>query len=505
MSPEDPISMRFTPYWEGLRAVAWLVLTVAAVFLLIASHIYAWHTPWFEQRFTPTLAIAHGLPVYHLLTSGPLLGCMYAPLSYLAFLPAVAVPNLWVMFAAGSLTSTVLVLLPLFLSILFLVRKCGVSGGGARSLFLFGFAAVVFLPPLNYVATMVSADAPAICLMALSLLLLDWNLDRPRWTVAVFSSLALVLSVGCKQNMIVPAVVILAAVFFFFPRPFAWRYLWLSAIWTLCVAGIVRAVFGDWRSIYLNTVVLPALTPVIRSKYLYGAYSMYEYSAALLLAMAGAGVVWFLAPAEADGVKPRPRRFILVFFAVTAALVLPSIRNYAVIGGEINAFSHALYFLLLGAILTIAELTILLKSDARSIKALKFWILVSAYLLCASGLPMLFDRARVAIMRRTPAAMEAYRYDKKNPGEVYFPSNSMAVYLAEGKLYETDWGVMNPDLAGHPLGRQDIFRYLPDGARYIASPRDFAWVDHLSSHVAPHYIQVDLPGLEDFSVYRLER
>ena len=271
------------------------------------------------------------------------------------------------------------------------------------------------------------------------------------------------------------------------------------------MAGIVRAVFGNWRAIYFNTVVLPALTTVIRSKYLYGAYSMYEYSAALLLALAGAGVVWFLAPAGADSIKPRPRTFILVFFAVTAALVLPSIRNYAVVGGEINAFSHALYFLLLGAILTISELTILLKFDARSIKALNFWIIVSAYLLCASGVPMLFDRPRIAMMRRTPAAMEAYRYDKKNPGEVYFPSNSMAVYLAEGKLYETDWGVMNPDLAGHPLSRQDIFRYLPDEARYIASPRDFAWVDHLSPHVAPHYIQVDLPGLEDFSVYRLEK
>jgi hypothetical protein len=81
----------------------------------------------------------------------------------------------------------------------------------------------------------------------------------------------------------------------------------------------------------------------------------------------------------------------------------------------------------------------------------------------------------------------------------------MAVYLAEGKLYETDWGVMNPDLAGRSPSREEIFRYLPSGARYIASPRDFPGVDHLSPHVAPHYVPVNVPGLEDFWVYRLEK
>jgi hypothetical protein len=128
-----------------------------------------------------------------------------------------------------------------------------------------------------------------------------------------------------------------------------------------------------------------------------------------------------------------------------------------------------------------------------------------ALLLLASGMPMRFTWQEIALMQRTPPAVEAYKYDKQHPGEVYFPSNSVATYLAEGKFYETDWGILNLAVAGQSLRREDVFRYLPTQAEYLAVPKGFLPLYFLTPLITPHLIAAQVPGLENFSVYRLER
>ena len=50
-------------------------------------------------------------------------------------------------------------------------------------------------------------------------------------------------------------------------------------------------------------------------------------------------------------------RFFFAFFAVAAVMAPVSIRTYAVVGGDVNSFSHSIYFLLLGTILAAADLS----------------------------------------------------------------------------------------------------------------------------------------------------
>jgi hypothetical protein len=487
-----------------IRAVATAVLILSAVSLLGASYFYVWHVPWFEQRVIPTIAIAHGQSIYHMPESGPLIGCTYAPLSYLAFLPIAVFRNIWAIFAAGSLMATCYLLLPIYLALRHLVGRGGLRRSDGRFLLLFGFAAIAFLRPLNYVATIASADSPAICLMALSLLLLFWNLERPRSTTAALSSLAMVASVGCKQNMLIAAVAVVAAVFYGFSRRFAWRYLALSVLWTALLLGIVVAIYGDLHVVYFNNISIPSHIPVEKRNFFFGGYQMYEYSGLLLIFLAGMGILHSFSSARAAWFQARPR-FILVFFAVALAMAPVSIRTYSVVGGDVNSFSHSVYFLLLGTILATANLIVSARADEQMAKALELWMISGALLLLASGMPMRFTWQEIALMQRTPPAVEAYRYDRQHPGEVYFPSNSVATYLAEGKFYETDWGVLNLAVAGQSLHRQDVFRYLPTQAKYLAVPKGFLPLYFLTPLIAPHLIPADLPGLANFSVYLLER
>jgi hypothetical protein len=487
-----------------IRAAASAILILSAVSVLGASYFYVWHVPWFEQRIIPTIALAHGQSIYHMPTSGPLIGCTYAPLSYLAFLPLTAFQNLWMIFAAGSLMTTSFLLLPLCLVIRRLVRTGGLRRSDGRLLLLFGFVAIVFLRPLNYVATIVSADSPAICLMALSLLVLYWNLERPRWTTAALSSGALAASIGCKQNMVVAAVVVVVAVFYFFGRRFAWRYLVLTIFWGALLLGITAAIYGDLRVVYFNNVTIPSHIPVEKGNLFFGSYQMYEYSAALMLFLAGMGILRFHSSAGAESLQARPR-FALAFFAVAAAMAPVSIRTYAVVGGDVNSFSHSIYFLLLGTILVTADFIVSAGPEGRMAKTLEMWTISGALLLLASGMPLQFNRQAIVIMHRTPVSVEAYRYDKKYPGEVYFPSNSVATYLVEGKFYETDWGVLNLAVAGQSPKREDVFRYLPSEAKYLAVPKDFLPPYYLFPLITPHLIHAKVAGLENFSVYLLER
>ncbi len=488
--------------WMWPRVLASILLTLAALGFLACSYVDAWHTPWLEQRIVPTIALAHGLSIYHMPGSGPLIGTTYAPLSYLVFLPIAVFSHVLPVFAAGSLLSTFLMLLPLALALGFQVKGNRLSRSDAWLLFVFGFVALVFLRPFNYVVSMVDSDAPAICFMTLSLLILYWKLEAPSRAMPAWSSLLLVLSIGCKQNMLVAGIVVLLTTVYFFGRAVAVRYVAWTILWGVCALGTVAAIYGNLRVVYFNNVTVPTHIHVEKGSLVFGTYDTYQYGAALVLFLVGVCLIWFLSAAEA---RPRSGRFLLAFFAVAAVMVPVSIRTYAIVGGDANAFSHALYFLLVGSILTAAELIAALGRQPRPVAALRCWTIAAAFLLLASGAPMRFDRARIQLMRETPAALAAYRYDLQHPGEVYFPSNSVATYLAEGRLYETDWGVLNLTVAGQALNRQDVLRYLPPDAKYLAVPRGIVQPEYLYPFFSPHRIPAKVPGLENFWVYLLER
>ena len=488
----------------NFRLIASAILLLSSALMLGASYLEAWHAPWFEQRLLPSVVLAHGQRVYHMPGSGPLIGCTYAPFSYLAFVPTAVLHNVLLMFAASSLLATALVMLPLFLAI-WHFKRGGLHRAESRMLLLFAFAAVAFLRPLNYITAYVTADSPAICLMALALLVLYWNRERQKWTVAALSSLCLAASVGCKQNMLVAALVILIGVFIFFSRRFFRAYLVFAAVWSALALVAAVAIYGDLRVIYFNNVTVPRHFPSAKAQLFLGAYQVYQYGAFLVFFVAGAALICAISSSGIHEWRAPTHRFRWTFFAVAAALIPSSVATYAALGGDANSYSHFLYFLLLGGIVTVAELMAATPAEADLRSNLGLWTMACGLLLLASGLPLRFDPARIGVMRQVPPALRAYRYDRLNPGEVYFPSNTIAVYMAEKNLYQSDWGMFNLIAAGEPLDRNELFRYVPEKAKYFAFPKGVMPPYYLFPFFAPHLIPAQVEGLDGFNVYLLER
>jgi hypothetical protein len=67
--------------------------------------------------------------------------------------------------------------------------------------------------------------------------------------------------------------------------------------------------------------------------------------------------------------------------------------------------------------------------------------------------------------------------------------------------------VENLEIAGQQLTREELLKYIPEKARYIATPRDYFLEDpsHLIPFVAPHRLFASVPALDGFVVFRIER
>jgi hypothetical protein len=491
----------------SLPLIALCLITALLAFTLLAcGYLEAWHMPYFEQRYASTLALAHGQTIYQTRPSAPLFCAIYGPLSYVAFLPATLLPSVMTIFVAGSLLATAFLVVPFAFAAYSFAKTRDLILLDWGPLVLLALTAVGSLHTLNYVASHVTADSPAIGLMALAALLLYFHREQPRWTIAAWSSLATVLSIGCKQNMIIGGFVIALGVWFCFPRRFWWTFIAWIAAFSLAAVGAVIAIYHDLGAIYFNNVVIPSRYPVIVANLFPGTYRLFESTAVLLLTFTGMSLIWFLTKGSQKW--PRVSPFILTFFGISAALALPSIRIYAASGGDVNDFAHATYFLLMGVFVAGGEVIVLNRSQPQAVSAMRILTVVAALTLLGAGLPTRYTAEWKEKMRQTPAAVQAYEYCKRNPGHVYFPYNTIGVYFAERKFYHTEWGVMIPVVAGERFTREEIFKYIPENAQYLALPRGYI-PDHRGMLgallVARDAAPVNIAGLEAFDVYPIER
>ena len=477
--------------------------------LLICGYLEAWHTPWFEERYAPTIAIAHGFQIYHVPPDGPLIVCLYAPLSYLTFLPAAFLPTIQAVFAGGSFLATAFLAIPFALVAWYFAKEYRLKLSEWGPLLLVPFTAIASLRSLSYIATFVTSDAPSTCLMAISIWLLYRGSRRgaqPTAKTAIYSSLALALSLGCKQNMVFGAVTLIAAAFYFFGRKFGRLYLAYTAIFGVLALGLVVAIFHDIRAIYFNSVLIGLRYTVVKANLFPGTYRFFANAAVLGLILIAMWLVLFLT----KGSEPRLQdsRRILIFFLVAGVIGLSDIRFYAVRGGDVNDLSHGLYIFILGLVATGFEFLLLTRSNPKATLALRIIAVAGALALVGSGLPTRYDAAWKAKMRHTPSGITAYEFDKEHPGQVYFPFNPISVYLAEHRFYTTEWGVVNLWLAYQQFTPQELLKFAPENARYVAAPRDYNTDDQgvLIPYIAPHRLKATVPGLEkNFIVYSIER
>ncbi len=495
--------------YDFVLVLASAITVLLGLTLLICGYLEAWHAPWFEERLAPTIAIAHGFQIYRVPPDGPLMVCLYAPLSYLTFLPAAFLPTLQSVFAGGSFLATAFLAIPFALVARYFVKEYGFTLSQWGPLLLVPFTAIAALRPLSYIATFVAADAPSTCLMAISIWLLyrgSRGGAQPTAKTAIYSSLALALSLGCKQNMVFGAVTLIAVAFYFFGRKFGRLYLAYTAIFGLLALGLVVAVFHDIRAIYFNSVLIGLRYTIVKANLFPGAYRLFENASVLGLILIAMWLVLFLT----KGSEPRLQdsRPILIFFLVAGVIGLSDIRFYAVRGGDVNDLSHGLYVFILGLVVAGFELLVLTRSNPKATLALRIIAVAGALALIGSGLPTRYDAAWKLKVRHTPSGVAAYEFDKANPGQVYFPFNPVSVYMAEHRFYTTEWGVVNLWLAYQSFTPREILKFIPEHARYVAMPRDYMEDDAgvVIPYVAPHLVQAVVPALEkNFVVYRIER
>jgi hypothetical protein len=503
----DNVTTNLSRYGFALVLIS-CITVVLALTLLTCGYLEAWHLPWFEERYAPSVAIAHGQGIYRVPPDGPLMVSLYAPLSYLAFLPTAILPTVRTIFAGGSFLATAFLAIPLVLVACSFAKKYRLLFSDWAPMMLLPLTAIASLRPLSYIATLVTADAPSTCLMALSV----WFLYRdcraggqPSRKSAVYSSLALALSLGCKQNMVFAAVAVIACVFYFFGRKFGGLYLILTAIFGILGIGLVIGVHHDIRAIYFNSVLVGLRFTVIKANLFPGAYRVFENTAVLGLILVGMWLVYWLTKGH-ESRAPIPR-VIFIFFVVAATLSLSDIRFYAVLAGDVNDLSHGLYFFVLGLVVFGFELLVRTRSNPNTKMALRILVAAGALTLVAAGLPTRYNAQWKTRISHTPSGVEAYEFDKQNPGQVYFPFNAIGVYLAEHRFYTTEWGVMNLEFAKQQFTRAEILKFIPEKAQYVAMPRDYLVDDPgaVIPYVAPHRLEASVPGLENFVLYRIER
>jgi hypothetical protein len=479
------------------------ILTTLIVVLFVVNLLNTVRAPWFEARLAPTIGLAHGYTICQSQVRGPLFSCIYGPLSYFAYLPVALLSRPLEMFLAGSVLATLFLCAPPLLAWAHYRQPVGSDRHGPWILMLFFFTFLICLKPLGYAAGYIAADSPSICLLAVSCWILYRARDGADNRAAALSSLMLVLGIGSKQNTVVVAPAVLVILLLWYPRRFVARYCGFTLMWGAAAFGLIFLVYRDLPALYLNTVVIPGHWPIDRTLILRAAHRLYQDSVILLLSLAGILMIGYLYErARASAARSwNPR--IVVFFAGAVSLLPGSIVLFAVAGGAENAFAAYLYLLLFGVLVAAFELLVRVRGAPAHRVSLRNWVLVVSILMLGSVAPLRLSPFSLEQLSKWPPGLAAYRYSREQPGKVYFPSNPVATFLAEGVFYHSEWGVMNLIASGQPLSRRDVWKYVPRNARAVAYPKGWE-SDSLLEFIAPGRIPIADGKLAEFELFRIE-
>jgi hypothetical protein len=490
---------------------------------------------WNAIRITPALSLFSGYTLYYRPDSGPVTGNIYTPLASLVYLPAAAASSPTGVIAVGTVISLLLYFAPVVWLYARLAavpvrcwpivgRICNPSGrmdglqirpttGNAGAdpltrqaewltLALFPLLTYNLEKSLRYSAAFIHADAPALGMAAAAAAVLYVD-PRHRWRSLFPSALLAVLAVWSKQVM---APLLLAL-----------------PLWLLAAAGLRAglryglalllagaAVLGvsltllDPANLFFNVVTIPGRHPwegLFPNNLAWVALE-FQNQAFVLALLLGFGALYPLA--VRSGSWPGLSRWLTQnrwsLFLVVALLVLPtSLIGRMKVGGDLNALSFSLYFLLLAVCLMLREGV---GSPAAAPVQAGFRLLA---VVAVTGCGLLAIQtqgqrflAMAASRPNTPELVVAYLKD--HPGEAYFPWNPLGHLLAEGRYYHFEYGLFDRQIAGFPV-REDHFRQaIPSRLRLVCVPRDFDCACALS-HLKDFSRRVEVPELPGFVCY----
>jgi len=445
---------------------------------------------WSGGLLAGTFAIVKGISLYALPNNGPILGTLYGPVGYLAYLPAILGKTpLIVSLIAISLS------LIFYLSPVFAVLAPQKRSFKLLSVLLF-FLVTLDRISLSYNAFFVHADAPAICLAAFAAAIIYWNNNRLLWLSAVLS----VLSVWTKQTMAPLLIALPLSVWFFNGKSLFRRYLFQLAL-SGAVISCIFAVFFGLRPIFFNIFLVPYCQCFELTDFAYAALIMIQELGLILVFAAIYYLYDFLSSprqnTHGNNWLRASRSFI--FFIVGIFLMPTSLLAFVKPGGSSNNLGYSFYFILLSVLSSITEKM----GQAGRRFAHGIIILCAVLIFSVKQVPNIGHLpVAVALLEKDPQET-AYRYMKGHPDETYFPWLPVPGIMADKKFYHYAIGLWDMDLAGFKISRSHFQSYVPIKMKLVAYyPNPFQRYKYMSKYLPDFCERIEVPELPGWIVFK---
>jgi hypothetical protein len=444
-------------------------LSAAALVLLSTICYRLIDTPFWNvngSRLMPSFALSRGINYYVLFPpGGPLYSTLYGPLVAIVYLPATLFPTPNAAVIAGAAITALLC----FAAAAYLHRPPPTAARGPVDIAAFlaaGFL-ICYLEPLKYSCFNIHADGPGLAASAIACGAL-YNVSRR--TALPISAICAVLALLCKQMFLPVPLVLLAYLAITAGRTAAARYLvWLAG--TGILLGVAALLAWGPAHLYHSLIWMPGhhpwgSNPLVSSIQALRAFIRQSLPVLVPLLAAAVYIV-----AGADG-NLAPRALAtsrcIPILAVGVALLPFSIAGRAKIGGDINSFSFALFFLTCGLTVMLADL-----ARTASTRRLAVAVLIALILpIAISEAPLLLDLP--SRLRQLPQSGQtvAYDYLRRHPGEAYFPWFPISHFYAEHQFRHYGFGIGDRLLAGESISEADFRAYVPPQPRIIAFASD---------------------------------
>ncbi|MDX1978290.1 MAG: hypothetical protein SFT94_11525 [Pseudanabaenaceae cyanobacterium bins.68] len=479
-------------------------LAFVTLFLLTNRLCAAPFWNWNAARLAPSFALAKGYQLYYGTNDGAVLNTIYGPISAILFLPVTLLTSFN---GAIILAATMGALLTLAPVAYVLLRRP--NNRILKLNLFFGFCLYCLADPsLNYSTFAVHVDSSALGFGALAAIFLDRDQFHQSSKNLFLSALFAMLSVWSKQVML--PLLIALPLYLGLSKDFKSlrRYLIYLSVILVATTGLFSLWFG-YDNLIFSLWTIPTNHGWINgadsliSKLELGFNTLQELiSQSRSLWITGIFLLLIIPTATwrnfSQWCAANPG---LIFFLCAIATIPTAIAGRVKIGGDVNAFSFPIYFLLIGCFSMISELI----ETEKKTRFLSITSLIIIPLVIFTHLPSFTTSKNtfqeVLGLADNPRQKE-YLYLRDRPGSIYFPWNPLAGLMAEGKLYHFSYALYDRTLAGFPLTQAHFDRYLPasyaqNQLKVAADPNDYVITKYLKNFTK----QVEVPELPGFLVY----
>ena len=408
--------------------------------------LYAWN----EVRLAPAFALRHGINPYPPLGGGPLSTWIYGPVGIVVNLPATFAASPVGALHIASAINALIVLGPLAL-IFFAARELR-----ARGLILCCLAlglATLLVPRPNLVFQV--ADHSAIAFGLLSCWCLARQ-SRPAGAQLALAAAGCALAIWSKQIAVFLLPAQIAFLLLDRARPVALRYLGWVALFGLLALALAVSAFG-FGNLWLNLVAIPGRLPWVA---LAARFAMRPWSLVGQVALPSLALIVLWRRRLWPSRESESGRFFQLTVLAFLAMLPVGLAGFFKIGGDTNLL-HSWDYLLPGCLLA------WLARDRLAPGA-------PLRLLAAAGLVLALrvsDLVALPVRPFTRQFEDAGRIMAAYPHALWFPSNPLITFYADGRLWHSEDGVVTRFLAGYGLREPDFRRHLPPGLQGVVYPR----------------------------------